>query len=389
MQTSVAPLRWSAVRIERVDAWLCHYPLPAEFRPSWTPGIPSHRCSATLFRLLTDDGIEGVAGGLLVAEEAKGVVDLLRLYLVGRDPTDVERTVRILRTSTRVLGYRAWHVEPALWDIVGKAAGLPVWRLLGGANPRVRAYRSTGELRGPAQRAEDALAAREEGFTAIKLRCRFPTLAEDVAVVRAVREAVGDTMAVMVDANQGWRVEVADTVRWDFKRALQTARAYEDLGVTWLEEPLDQHDYAGYARLRAATATPIAGGEMLSDLHGFRDHLVHGGLDVVQPDCTLSGGILMARKVAAMAEAFDVAFAPHTWTHGLGLVANLHVMAASPNCEWCEYPYDPPGWVPEARDFMLAEPVRVDPDGFVTVPDRPGLGVEVDWERVEAHGVRL
>jgi D-galactarolactone cycloisomerase len=377
------------MKIERVDAWLFHCPLPAEFRPSWTPGLPSTQCSGTIFRLATDDGLEGYAGGLLVAEEARGMVDLLRLYLLGREPTDVEALVRILRTSTRVVGYRAWHVEPALWDLVGKAAGLPVWKLLGGANPRLRAYQSTGELRSPEQRAEDALRARDEGFTAIKLRCRFPTLQEDVAVVRAVREAVGDSMAIMVDANQGWRVDVFDDVRWDFKRALQTARAYEEFDLTWLEEPLDQHDYAGYARLRAATTTPIAGGEMLSDLHGFRDHLAAGGLDVIQPDVVFSGGILMSRKIAGMAEAHNVAFAPHTWTNGLGLAANMQVMAAVPNGGWCEYPYDAPGWVPEARDAMLAEPIRVDADGWITMPDAPGLGIELDWERIEKHGVAL
>lgn len=372
--------------IERVDAWMCHHPLPAEFRPSWTPGIPSGHASATIFRLVTSEGLEGYAGGLLVGSEARGAVDLLRAYLIGREPTDVEAVVRILRTSTQVVGYRAWHVEPALWDLVGKTAGLPVWKLLGGFRDRMPAYASTGELRSPEQRVEDALAARERGFRAIKLRCRFPTLAEDVAVVRAVREAVRDSMEIMVDANQGWRVEIADTVRWDFKRALATARAYEELDLTWLEEPLDQHDYDGYARLRTATTTPIAGGEMLSDIHGFREHLVRGGLDFVQPDVVFSGGILTARKVAAMAEAFGVGFAPHTWTSGLGLAANLQVMAASPNSGWCEFPYDPPGWVPEARDFMLAEPFDIDANGDVVLPDRPGLGVELDWERIEAHG---
>lgn len=374
------------MKIDAVDVWLAHYPLPAEFRPSWTPGIPSRACSAVIFRVRTDAGLEGVAGGLLVAEEARGFADLLRAYLIGRDPTDIENMLRILRTSTRVVGYRAWHVEPALWDLIGKAAGLPIWRLMGGARDRVRAYMSTGELRSPAQRADDALAARELGFRGVKLRCRFHTLAEDVAVVRAVRDAVGDSMAIMVDANQGWRVDLFDDVRWDFKRALATARAYEEFDLTWLEEPLDQHDYTGYARLRPATTTPIAGGEMLSDLHGFRDHLVAGGLDIVQPDVCFTGGIWTSRKIASLAEAFDTGFAPHTWTHGLGFAANLQVMAAAPNGGWCEFPYDPPGWIPEARDFMLTEPFAIDTAGDVVLPEAPGLGVEVDWGRVAAHG---
>ena len=377
------------MRIDRVEAWLCHHPLAAPFRPSWTPGIPSRGVGATIFRLTTDDGIEGYAGGLLVAEEAKGFVDLLRLYLTGRDPTNVEGILRILRTSTRVVGYRAWHVEPALWDIIGKAAGLPVWRLLGGTRDRLRAYQSTGELRAPEQRAEDAARSRDEGFTAMKLRCRFPTVAEDVAVVRAVRDEVGEAMALMVDANQGWRVDMFDTVRWDFKRALNTARAYEEFDLTWLEEPLDQHDYTGHARLRAATTTPIAGGEMLSDLHGFRDQLVSGGLDYVQPDVVFSGGITTSMKVAHLAEAFDTGFAPHTWSHGLGMVANMHVMAAAPTGGWCEYPYDPPGWTAEARDFMLTEPIRIESDGGIPMPEKPGLGIDLDWDRIEAHAIAL
>lgn len=377
------------MKIERVDAWLAHYPLPEEFRPSWTPGLPSRNCSAAVFRVVTDDGIEGYAGGLLVAEEPRGFVDLLRAYLIGREPYSIEAILRILRTSSRVVGYRAWHLEPALWDILGKAAGMPVWQMMGGAKGRVRAYQSMGELRSPERRVEDVLASKEAGFTAVKLRCRFATIKEDVAVVRAVREAVGDSMEIMVDANQGWRVDLFDDVRWDYKRALQTARAYEEFELTWLEEPLDQHDYDGYARLRANTTTPIAGGEMLSDLHGFRDLLLHQSVDFVQPDTTFCGGIWTARKIAVMAEAFDVGFAPHTWTHGLGLAANLQVVAASPNAPFLEFPYDPPGWVPEARDFMLSEPITVEADGYVTVPDNPGLGVELDIERITAHGTSI
>jgi L-alanine-DL-glutamate epimerase-like enolase superfamily enzyme len=125
---------------------------------------------------------------------------------------------------------------------------------------------------------------------------------------------------------------------------------------------------------------------MLSDLHGFRDLIEHRSVDIVQPDATLTGGILMARKVAGMAEAAGIGFAPHTWTNGIGLLINLQVMGASPNAEWCEYPFDPPGWTPEARDAMLAEPVTIEADGWVTLPETPGLGIVLDEERIAAHG---
>lgn len=378
-----------AMKITGIRVHLCHFPLPEMFQPTWLPGLPLTTNGCAIFRIQTDEGIEGVSASFLLADEAKGLVNLLRLVLTGRDPTQVEDLFKLLRGSTRALGLRAWHLEPAFWDLIGKAAGLPVWRLLGGARDRIRAYASTGEVREPGRRVDDVLARKEEGFTAVKLRLRWPTVEEDLALVRAVREAAPD-MAIMVDANQGWPVHgFAPYPVWDLGRAVRTARALEELDVTWLEEPLDQFDYRGYAALRAKTSVPLAAGEMLSDLHGFRDLIEHRAVDILQPDATLSGGILMSRKVAGMAEAAGHGFAPHTWTNGIGLLVNLQVMGAAANAEWCEYPIDPPGWTPEARDAMLAEPVSVGPDGFVTLPEAPGLGIVLDEDRIAAHGEEI
>ena len=374
------------MKITGVRVQLCHFPLPEMFSPSWLPGFPQMTNGCAIYRLQTDEGLEGVTAGPLIADEAKGLVNLLRLVLTGRDPTQVEDIFKLLRSATRALGLRAWHIEPACWDLIGKAAGLPVWRLLGGARQLIRAYASTGELREPKRRVDDALELRDQGFTALKLRIRFATIEEDLAVVRAVREAVPD-MKIMVDANQGWRVHgFAEYPEWDLARAVRTARALEELDITWLEEPLDQFDYRGYADLRRRTTVPLAAGEMLSDLHGFRDLVERRAVDILQPDAVLTGGILMARKVAAMAEAAGMGFAPHTWTNGIGLRINMQVMGSVPNAEWCEYPIDPPGWTVDARDAMLAEPTRIDPDGFVTMPETPGLGIELDEERIAAHG---
>lgn len=374
------------MKITGIRLHLCHFPLPATFSPSWLPGFPMSTNGCAIYRLQTDEELEGVTASPLIADEAKGLINLLRLVLVGRDPTQVEEIFKLLRSAARALGFRAWHLEPACWDLIGKASGLPVWQLLGGANPRVRAYASTGELREPERRVEDASALREQGFTAVKLRIRFPTVEEDVAVVRAVREALPD-LTIMVDANQGWRVHgFAPYPEWDLPRAIRTARALEELDVEWLEEPLDQHDVRGYRDLRERTGIRLAAGELLSDLHGFRDLVEQRAVDVLQPDAMLTGGILMARKVAGMAEAAGMGFAPHTWTNGIGLLANLQVMGGVGNVEWCEYPIDPPGWTPEARDAMLSGPVGITPDGYVELPKEPGLGIVLDDERIEAQG---
>ncbi|MFN2544415.1 MAG: mandelate racemase/muconate lactonizing enzyme family protein [Actinomycetota bacterium] len=377
------------MKITGIRLQLCHFPLPEPFNPSWLAGLPQATNGCAIYRLQTDEGIEGVTASPLLADEAKGTINLLRATLVGRDPTRTEDLFRMLRSATRALGLRSWHIEPACWDIIGKAAGLPVWRLLGGAHDRVRAYCSFGEVRNGKRRIDDVSHVKELGFTAAKLRIRSMTIEEDVEQVRLVREAHPD-FTIMVDANMGWGTHgFAEHPTWDVSRAVRTARLLEPYDIEWLEEPLDQFDYRGYAELRQQTSIPLAGGEMLSDLHGFRDLIGHRSVDIVQPDATLTGGVLMARKVAGMAEAAGLRFNPHTWTNGIGLRVNMQVMGAAPNCDWCEIPYDPPAWVPEARDAMLAEPTTIDPDGFVTLPETPGLGIELDEDRIAAHSEEL
>jgi D-galactarolactone cycloisomerase len=205
--------------------------------------------------------------------------------------------------------------------------------------------------------------------------------------VRATREAVGDSMEIMVDLNQGWRMP------WDTSDPLpvatvrRVAAELRELGVLWLEEPLPAHDLAGLAELRTDGAPRLAGGEMVRTTHELFAAIDGGALDVLQPDAVLAVGLRRAYEVAARAHGAGLWFTPHTWTNGLGLVANLHVASAARAGPFLEFPYDPPGWTPERRDAMLAEPIRVDADGCVSCPDGPGLGVELDEARLEAHRV--
>lgn len=377
------------MKIVEVEGWLCHHPLESPFYPTWIPGFPQTNNSCLVLIMKTDAGIEGVTAGVGFLDEARGLFSLLKPFLGNRDPFAVEDFIRLLR-SANFLGYRGFFAEVALWDIIGKAAGLPLYKLWGGVKDRVLAYASLGELHPPAQRAEEVLALQESGFKAVKLRVKHEKMADDIALVEAVREAAGDDLEIMVDANQGWPIHgFGPYPTWTVKRAIETCRAFEELGVRWLEEPLYKHDYEGYSRLREATTVPIAGGEMNVDLHEFRDLVERGCLDILQPDAVISTGLWNARKVAALAEMHNLEFSPHTWTNGLGLAANLQLMGAVMNCHYCEFPIEPPGWVPAARDFMLAEPLQVDRDGFISIPSGPGLGVSLDLDRIRACGERL
>jgi D-galactarolactone cycloisomerase len=350
--------------------------LDGAFHPTWIPGYPQGSHEVEVFEIDTDTGITGVAAS---PSFAGGVDygDALAAFLIGENPHDVDGILRQL-DSVNLVGPRPWHVELALWDIIGKDAGKPVYELLGGTGEPVTAYASTGELQSAEERIEYVTQRVDEGFEAVKLRVAEPG---DVAVVREVRAAFPD-LTLMVDANKGWAVRVVeDETQWSYKTALSVARDLEDIGgVAWLEEPLPRHDYDGYARLREATDVPIAGGEFNDGTHHFREFLDRGALDVVQPDVCTATGIKRGVEVAGMAREHGVDFVPHTWTNGVGFAANLHVMAAV-DAPWCEYPFDPP-WTPAARDFLIEGGHDVE-NGTVTPPDGPGLGVDLDRSLLE------
>jgi len=159
--------------------------------------------------------------------------------------------------------------------------------------------------------------------------------------------------------------------------------ALAELDVYWLEEPLQRHDYRGLAQLRRRAKVRIAGGEANREVAELREYLRHGSLDVYQPDVVWSTGLLRARQVAAEVQAAGAIYSPHTWGDGLVLLANLHVSAAVSTAPFVEFPYDPPAWTPERRDFVLPAPILPDATATVTLPDAPGLGVKIDWEALE------
>jgi D-galactarolactone cycloisomerase len=372
----VTDLRIAAVEVRRyaVD-------LDPPFSAAWDP-VPRARITASLVIVRADDGTAGYASGDALPDAA-----LLERLLVGLDPRRTE-VVRELCETVDLHGGRPWTAEVAVWDLAARALGEPLWRLLGGRSDRLLAYASSGELVTPDERARRVTALRDAGFRAVKIRFHHADWREDVAVVEAVRDAVGSEMELMVDANHGWRMAGDRTPRWDVATAIQCARALEPLAVYWLEEPLPTADVEGYARLRAGTSLRIAAGEMVRGLHEARDLLLRGGVDVIQPDVVLAGGIGGCRRIAGMADLCGRAFSPHTWSNGLGLMANLHLALAVSTCPFIELPHDPPGWGAERRDWPLGSPlVELAPDGTIAPPRGPGLGVTPDLEALEPHRV--
>lgn len=366
-------MRITDVRVDRL-----RLPLDPPFPAAWDP-VPRTAFDAAVVRVETDAGITGVGGGDTLA----GLAGREHLF-VGEDPLRIARHVRVIETIN-FHGGRLWPLEAALWDIAGQAAGVPVATLLGGATDRLPAYASFGMPLPPDDRVTAAAAARERGFRAMKIRVDRDRPATGVAAVRAVRAALGPDVTLMVDLNQGWRMPGDAGTPLDRPAVRALVGELAELDVYWVEEPLPYGDVAGLSELRGHTGMRIAYGEMLptaADVLATAD-----AVDVLQIDAMLSVGISRARTLGELAILRGRAFTPHTWSDGLGLLANLHVAAGVGGGPYLEFPYDPPGWTPERRDFLLAEPIDIDADGCVRVPGRPGLGAVLDEDAIARYRV--
>ncbi len=363
------------MKIDQISIHHYRLPLDPPFHAAWDP-TPRRSHTVTLVRVRAGD-YEGVGSG----DAMLGFKGHEGLFL-GQDPFAIERHVQILDNLQFMYG-RCWPLEVALWDLMGKISGQPLWRLLGGRTNRVPLYASMGQRRPTAERATAARALRDQGFGALKLRFYAETVAENLAVARAVREAIGPAMTLLVDANQGWRMPWDTRTPWDFKMARYVADALAELDVYWLEEPLWRTDYRGMAALRKVAKVRIAGGEGNRDFSELLECLHHGALDVYQADVVWSTGILRARQLAQAVQATGAIYSPHTWGDGLVLLANLQVAAALSTAPFIEFPYDPPEWTPARRDYILPRLIEADATGHVVLSNAAGLGVEIEWTELE------
>jgi len=378
-------------KIKCIEMYHVRIPLDKPFYPSWIPGYPSIDNRFDLVRIITDSGVEGFSAGPAIAAERKGLGYLIAPYLIDVDATDMNLIQQRLR-EVSYLGVRANWMEPAFWDIKGKLENKPVFELLGGKAEPVALYASTGEVKSPEARVEEVQQRYEEGFRSVKIRVHDFQIEKDIQQVEAVAKAMGDKMKIGVDANQAWRVTiVSDAPLWDLARAKKFADACADLGVAWLEEPLPMDAYEDQIALSAYSRVPISGGEIHTNgLPELKMMIERRCYNIFQPDAIMTGGISQTMEVARLCREHNLIYTPHTWTNGIGFAVNLQMMLASGfnGVKPLEYPLNPPSWIVEKRDGLLAEKFHHD-HGIIHPPAGPGLGFEIDFKELRKYGKRF
>jgi D-galactarolactone cycloisomerase len=330
-----------------------------------------------LIKVETDDGLYGLGSASGNGELIEFIIArVLKPLLIGMDPTGIDEIwdTAYVRGGHKEFGTRGVGVvalsgvDVALWDILGKVRGVPLYQLMGGrVRDKVPVYATALYPEEPAKVARRARGFADQGFHGVKIKVGFD-LDQDVRIVRAVRQELGKDFIVMTDANQGYSLDVG----------IKAAQAFADAGAYWLEEPLFVEDIAGHAILREKGRTPIAVGENLNMTYAFENFILRGAVDFIQPDVARAGGVTEIRKIAALAAKHKVPVSFHTWGDAVALAVSVHLSAAIENCIVMEldYTYNP------LREELLREPLEVQ-NGYLFAPERPGLGIELNQEALQ------
>jgi D-galactarolactone cycloisomerase len=345
----------------------------------WSNELQPEDCVHTIIAVLTDDGPVGWGSVFTSAELVRASLSLLRPLYLGENATEPERVSEKLHQNTfwQGRGGAVTHtisgIDIALWDLLGKSSGQPVGRLLGGRyRDRVRPYASL-LMREPERMADVLLPVKAQGFRAFKIGWGpfgKKSVAVDEAIVSAARDAIGKDAQLMVDAG-------ASDAFWpqNYKWALRTAEMLAAFDVAWFEEPLAPDALVDYVTLRRAARVPIAGGEVLTRRQSFQPWLEAGAFDIVQPDVTKCGGLSEQRRIAWMAQNHGVRFIPHGWNTAVGLASDLQIASTFADTDLVEYLTGSP-----FIDELGGEQRRLDADGMLAIPDKPGLGMEINLD---------
>lgn len=347
---------------------------------------------ALVVEIVTDEGIIGWGDCYGPAAVNKAIVDtVLRASLIGRDPFDVEVIWEELYNKVKDYGLTGMTisaisgVDIALWDIVGKAVGKPIHKLIGGAfRTELQAYATGLYFKDMDRLNEQAVAeARgyvDQGFKAIKMKIGLGSQTKDIDRVAAVRDAIGNDIQLMVDANHCFTVP----------QAINIGRELEKLGVHWFEEPISPEDLDGYVEVTRKLDMAVAGGENEFTKFSFRRILEKRAMDIVQPDVCAAGGITECKKIAALAQAHAIQCVPHAWGTAIGLAATMHFLASLPNTPPCLVPQPP--MLEYEQTFNpfrdeLSSTALTHVGGIVHVPTGPGLGIEIDRAVLDKYRV--
>jgi D-galactarolactone cycloisomerase len=337
----------------------------------------------TLIEVHTDTGLVGLGSCYTTKPLVDAVLELLKPLIVGESAIEPERVAEKLHQSTFWYGrggsvtHAISGLDIALWDILGQFTGLPIGCLLGGRyRERIKPYASYF-FREPAELRQNLQLGIDRGFRAFKLGWGPFGRRDhgyDELLVKIARETIGDECELMVDAG-------ASEEFWPhgLKWALRTADMLADYGVSWFEEPLPPDAIEAYRELRHTARISISGGEVLTRRQSFRPWLETGALDIVQPDVTKVGGLSEARRIGWMAHDHNILLVPHGFNTAVGLAADLQLVSALPTAKWVEYIVPSP-----LIDGILAIPMVLDDEGFLPIPDAPGLGIELDWDAIRA-----
>ena len=380
------------MKISSVDTFVLRSQLPQPFAHS--QGWITQR-STTLVRIRTTDGVEGWGETFSVSVQphdiCASVIDsALAPLIIGEDPHSTDVLWDRMYVRTRDYGRKGLMiaaisaVDMALWDIRGKVAGQPLWQLLGGAfRDRVQCY-ATGffrsEGRGQAEElAAEAVKYADAGFDFMKVKLGFG-LDDDIEVMEAINDAVGDRAKLMIDVNHAYGT--ADAIR--------LGRALDHLRLRWFEEPVVPEDLRGYNRVRSAIDTPIAGGEADFTMYGFRDLIAAEAVDIVQPDICLAGGFTALKHINVLAQSAGVQVNPHVWGTAIGQYASLHVLANTPTTHFSIFA-DQPLFEYDMSDHPFRTDLVTTPlnheKGWLDLPQGPGLGLEIDQDFLTRHAL--
>jgi L-alanine-DL-glutamate epimerase-like enolase superfamily enzyme len=348
----------------------------------WTDEIQPDECVHTLIAVMTDAGVTGFGSVFTNDGLVKAALHVLEPLYRGENALEPERVSEKLHQNTFWMGrggsltHTISGIDIALWDTLGKATGQPVGRLLGGRyRERVRPYASL-LMDEPEPLADHLLSLKAQGFRAFKIGWgpfgRRDDSKHDEAIVAAARDAIGAENWLMVDAG-------GSDAYWPngYKWAIRTADMLEDYDVTWFEEALKPDALEDYVQLRRLSEVPISGGEVLTRRQAFQPWLQAGAFDIVQPDVTKVGGISEERRIGWMAQENGIQFIPHGWNTALGLAADLQLASAFSDTQFVEYLTGSP-----YIDDIVAQPWQLDDEGYLTIPNQPGLGIELDLDKV-------